>query len=160
MDVGLPVSLLLPILRSIRRSVQEIRDVLNSIELRLVGSSLLIVYEGDWDHAEVGVQWLANHPESVTGNEGERKEEETCEDAEGEVEEVEGSEVESEEEEDDDDDEEEEEEGGGSDCPCVVRLIDFAHTRLATGQGPDLGVLKGLDSLLSLLDGRIADLNS
>jgi len=157
MDVGLPVSLLLPILRSIRRSVQELRDILNSIELRLIGSSLLIVYEGDWDHAEVGVQWIANHPESVTGDEGERKEEEICEDAEGEVEEVEGSEVESEEEEYDDD---EEEEGGGSDCPCVVRLIDFAHTRLAPGQGPDLGVLKGLDTLLGLLDGRIAALNS
>jgi 1D-myo-inositol-tetrakisphosphate 5-kinase/inositol-polyphosphate multikinase len=162
MDVGLPVSLLLPILRSVRRSVQELRDVLNSIELRLVGSSLLIVYEGDWDHAEVGVQWLANHPESVNGDEGERKEEEICEDAEGEVEEVEGSEVESEEEDDDDDDgdDDQEEEGGGSDCPCVVRLIDFAHTRLAPGQGPDLGVLKGLETLLGLLDGRIAALNS
>src|SRR5712691_739009 len=157
MDVGLPVSLLLPILRSIRRSVQELRDALNSIELRLGGSSLLIVYEGDWDHAEVGVQWLSNHPASVTGEEGERKEEEICKDAEGQVEEVEGSEVESEEEECDDDDDDEEE-GGGSDCPCVVRLIDFAHTRPAPGQGPDLGVLKGLDTLLGLLDGRIAAL--
>ena len=157
MDVGLPVSLLLPILGTIRRSVQELRDVLNSIEVRLVGSSLLVVYEGDWDHAEVGVQWLANHPASVTGDEGERKEEEICEDAEGEVEEVEGSEVESEE---DDDDDEEEEEDGGSDCPCVVRLIDFAHTRLKPGQGPDPGVLKGLDTLLDLLDGRIAVLIS
>jgi 1D-myo-inositol-tetrakisphosphate 5-kinase/inositol-polyphosphate multikinase len=158
MDVGLPISLLLPILRSIRRSVQELRDLLSSIELRLVGSSLLIVYEGDWDHAEVGVQWLANHPASVTGDEGERKEEDICEDAEGEVEEVEGSEVGSEDDDDDDDDDDDEEGGGGSDCPCVVRLIDFAHTRLAPGQGPDLGVLKGLDTLLGLLDGRIAAL--
>ena len=157
MDVGLPVSLLLPILRAIRRSVQELRNVLNSIELRLIGSSLLIVYEGDWDRAEVGVQWLANHPGSVTGEEGGWKEEEICEDAEGEVEEVEGSEVESEEDDDEDDDEEED---GGSDCPCVVRLIDFAHTRLKPGQGPDPGVLKGLDTLLDLLDGRIAALIS
>jgi len=157
MDVGLPVSLLLPILKAIKRSVQGLRGVLNSIELRLVGSSLLVVYEGDWDHAEVGVQWLANRPASVTGDEGEREEEEICEDAEGEVEEVEGSEVESEE---DDDDDEEEEEDGGSDCPCVVRLIDFAHTRRKPGQGPDPGVLKGLDTLLDLLDGRIAALIS
>lgn len=155
LDVGLPVSLLLPILRAIRRSVQELRDVLNSIELRLIGSSLLIVYEGDWDHAEVGVQWLANRPASVTGEEGGWKEEEVCEDAEGDTEEVEGSEVESEE--GDDDDEEEDER---SDCPCVVRLIDFAHTRLKLGQGPDLGVLKGLDTLLDLLDGRITALVS
>ena len=158
MDVGLPVSLLLPILRTIRRSVQELRDVMNSTELRLVGSSLLVVYEGDWDHAEVGVQSLANQLASVTGDEGERKEEEMCEDAEGQVEEVEGSEVESEE--DDDDGDDDEEEDGGSGCPCVVRLIDFAHTRLKPGQGPDPGVLKGLDTLLDLLDGRIAALIS
>jgi 1D-myo-inositol-tetrakisphosphate 5-kinase/inositol-polyphosphate multikinase len=146
MDVGLPGTLLLPILRSIRESVQELRDDLSTIELRLVGSSVLIVYEGDWDRAEVGVQWLANHPASVTGDEDERKEEEICEDVEGGVEEPEGSEEESEEEDDDDDE----------DCPCVVRLIDFAQTRLKGGQGPDLGVLKGLDTLLALLEDRIA----
>jgi 1D-myo-inositol-tetrakisphosphate 5-kinase/inositol-polyphosphate multikinase len=147
MDVGLPSTLLLPILKSIRKSVQELRDDLSSIELRLVGSSLLIVYEGDWDRAEVGVQWLANHLASVTGGEDEPKEEEIYE---GGAEEPEGSEEESEEEDDDED------EDGGSDCPCVVRLIDFAHTRLKGGQGPDLGVLKGLDTLLDLLGDRIA----
>jgi len=150
MDVGLPGTLLLPILRSIRKSVQDLRDDLSSIELRLVGSSLLIVYEGDWDRAEVGVQWLANHLASVTGDEDEPKEEEIYEDV---VEEPEGSEEESEEEDDDDDDDDDD---GESDCPCVVRLIDFAHTRLKAGQGPDPGVLKGLDTLLALLDDRIA----
>ena len=145
MDVGLPITLLLPILRSIRKSVQEVRDNLSSIDLRLVGSSLLIIYEGDWDRAKVGVQWLANHLASVTGDKDEPKGEEIYEDVEEGVEEPEGSEEESEEDED-----------GGFDCPCVVRLIDFAHTRLKPGQGPDLGVLKGLDTLLNLLDGRMA----
>jgi 1D-myo-inositol-tetrakisphosphate 5-kinase/inositol-polyphosphate multikinase len=136
LDVGLPSTLLVPILRSIRKSVQELRDLLSSIELSLVGSSLLIVYEGDWDRAEMGVRWLAEQPASVSS------EEKIYEDTEGDVEEVEGS--------------EESEEDEGSECPCVVRLIDFAHTRLKPGQGPDVGVLKGLDSLVSLLDGRIA----
>ncbi|KAI0004966.1 SAICAR synthase-like protein [Russula compacta] len=125
LDVGLPGTLLVPILRFIRQSVQELRDVLSSIELRLVGSSLLMVYEGDWDRAEVGVEWLAEHAERRIDDDDEWKEGEIWEDHEG-------------------------------DCPCVVRLIDFAHTRLRPGQGPDPGVLKALDTILGLLDGRIA----
>lgn len=39
--------------------------------------------------------------------------------------------------------------------PFAVKLIDFAHTRLTPGQGPDEGVLKGFDTVLSLLQGRI-----
>ncbi|KAH9965991.1 hypothetical protein BC827DRAFT_1125453 [Russula dissimulans] len=122
MDVGLPSTLLMPILRFIRRSVQELRDVLSTIELRMVGCSLLIAYEGDWARAETGVQWLATN---MTHEEEEEEEEDS------------------------------ESEDGGSECPCAVRLIDFAHTRFKPGQGPDRGVLKGLDTVLALLDGRI-----
>jgi len=129
MNVGLPSTLLVPILRFIRRSVQELRDVLSTLELRMVGSSLLIVYEGDWARAETGVQWLA----TTRDEESEEREEDE--------EEVEES--------------EEDSEDGGSGCPCVVKLIDFAHTRFKPGQGPDQGVLKGLDTVLALLDGRI-----
>jgi inositol-polyphosphate multikinase len=142
LDVGLPDTLLVPILRSIRKSVQELRDLLSSIELRMIGSSVLIVYEGDWDRAETGVQW----PASMSSGDG-GKEEEINEDTE-----VEGSEEDEESEEDDSSDE-------GSESPCVVRLIDFAHARLKPGEGPDVGLLKGLDTLLSLLDGRIASLS-
>jgi len=42
--------------------------------------------------------------------------------------------------------------------PYVVKLVDFAHTRLAPGEGPDEGVLLGLDTMLKLLGGRIAQL--
>jgi 1D-myo-inositol-tetrakisphosphate 5-kinase/inositol-polyphosphate multikinase len=144
LDVGLPDTLLAPILRSIRKSVQEIRDLLSPIELRMIGCSLLIVYEGDWDRAETGVQWLAEQAASMSSGEDRGKEEEINENTE-----MEGSE--DEESEDDSSDE-------GSPSPCVVRLIDFAHTRLKPGEGPDVGVLRGLDTILSLLDGRIASL--
>jgi 1D-myo-inositol-tetrakisphosphate 5-kinase/inositol-polyphosphate multikinase len=110
----------------------------------MIGSSLLIVYEGDWDRAETGVQWLAKQPASTSSGEGGGKGEEIYEDTE-----VEGSEEDEESDEEDSSDE-------GSEGPCVVRLIDFAHTRLKPGEGPDVGLLKGLDTLLSLLDGRIA----
>ncbi|KAI9448082.1 hypothetical protein H4582DRAFT_1898412 [Lactarius indigo] len=139
MDVGLPKALLLPVLKSIRKSVQEIRDAMSAIEMRMVGGSLLIIYEGDWDRAEMGVQWLA-HQAASDG--GEREYEGAMEDSE---------------EDSDSGDESDDEHSGGSKPPCVVKVIDFAHVRLKAGEGPDRGVLKGLDTVLSLLDGRITD---
>ena len=38
---------------------------------------------------------------------------------------------------------------------CLVKLIDFAHTRVAAGEGPDGGALLGMDTTLKLLGGRI-----
>ena len=121
---GLPPDILLPILESLREDVSEIRDTLADIHLRMVGGSLLIVYEADVEKAREGVNfWLKN--------EGEADEEE--------------------EEEDDEDDENSKKPG----IPYAVKLIDFAHTRLAPGEGPDEGVLLGLSTVLRLLDGRI-----
>ncbi|SRR6267378_5495112 len=142
MEVGLPSTLLLPVLNAIRQSVQEIRDVMSAIEMRMVGGSLLIVYEGDWDRAEMGVQWLAKQCEHATG-EGEG--------------ELEGVEEEGSEKDEDSEDESEDEQRGESKPPCVVKVIDFAHTQLRPGEGPDRGVLKGLETVLSLLDARITD---
>jgi hypothetical protein len=133
MDIGLPRTLLLPVLKSIRKSVQEIRDVMNAIEMRMVGGSLLIIYEGDWDRAEMGVQWLAEQAASATAYEETEDDSEEYEDSE----------------------DESEDEQRGSKSPCVVKVIDFAHTRLKAGEGPDRGVLKGLETLLSLLDERM-----
>ena len=39
--------------------------------------------------------------------------------------------------------------------PYIVKVIDFAHTRIVPGEGPDEGVLKGIDTTLDLLDQRI-----
>ena len=40
-------------------------------------------------------------------------------------------------------------------CPPVtLRLIDFAHTSLVQGEGPDPGVLKGIKTLRGLVQGR------
>jgi len=65
-----------------------------------------------------------------------------------------------------DEDEEEEEEGEVEDNddddrrgpPFVVKIIDFAHTRMAPGEGPDEGALLGIDTVLRLLDARIAQI--
>lgn len=42
--------------------------------------------------------------------------------------------------------------------PFTIRLIDFAHTRLADGEGPDVGVLLGLQTVMELVRGRIGEL--
>jgi 1D-myo-inositol-tetrakisphosphate 5-kinase/inositol-polyphosphate multikinase len=42
--------------------------------------------------------------------------------------------------------------------PFTIRLIDFAHTRLADGEGPDEGVLLGLQTVKELIRGRIGEL--
>lgn len=39
----------------------------------------------------------------------------------------------------------------------AVKLIDFAHTKIQEGLGPDEGVLLGLKTTMSLLEGRIKE---
>ena len=63
--------------------------------------------------------------------------------------------------EDEDEDEDEEEEENTKPGPAfLVKLIDFAHTKMVAGEGPDEGVLVGMDTVLKLLDGRIAQIKS
>ena len=89
--------------------------------MRMVGGSLLVVYEAEWERVEEGLKFLDEDEDS--------------------------------EDEDDDDDEEEEVKRPGP--PYIVKVIDFAHTRIVPGEGPDEGVLKGIDTTLDLLDQRI-----
>ncbi|KAJ7432758.1 hypothetical protein B0H11DRAFT_2297207 [Mycena galericulata] len=121
---GLPAPLLLQILELLREDVQDIHDALAALEIRMVGASLLILYESDAARAEEGLKWML--------------------------------------EDEDEDEDAESEDSEGEDAPkkpgppCDVRLIDFAHTRFVPGQGPDEGVLLGINTVLALLDERIA----
>ncbi|OCB86569.1 SAICAR synthase-like protein [Sanghuangporus baumii] len=131
---GLPKPLLLPIIRGVLKDVRTIRDALARTELRMVGGSLLIVYEADWEAARSALETNA-----TTNSAGV----EATKESEGEL--GYDSDAESEEEE----------------APAYsVRLIDFAHTRLTPGDGPDSGVLKGVDTTIRLLEGRIQELES
>ena len=67
---------------------------------------------------------------------------------------------EGEDEEEDTEEDEEEEEDTKPGPACLVKLIDFAHTKVVVGEGPDEGVLLGMDTTLKLLDGRIAQIKS
>lgn len=125
---GLPPATLSPILTALRRNISEIRDALALIEMRMVGASILVIYEADWARAEEGLRLLGQPAED-----------------------------DGEEDEDSEDDESKAEKVGP---PYIVKVIDFAHTRIKPGEGADEGVLKGVDTILGLLDGRIKEVNA
>jgi 1D-myo-inositol-tetrakisphosphate 5-kinase/inositol-polyphosphate multikinase len=108
--------------------LRQIREAVNSVEMRMVGGSVLIVYEGDEESAVKGLEKM---------KELESKDQD-------------------EEDEDEDEDEEEDTTKEKIVPAYVAKLIDFAHTRLVSGQGPDEGVVRGLDTLIRLVDERIA----
>lgn len=120
---GLPKETLEPILRAIREEITEIREVFSSLEIRMVGASLLIIYEADWTRAEESLT-------SFSEDEDEKK------------------------------DEDDESDSIRPGPPFVVKLIDFAHTRLAPGEGPDQSVLLGMDTILKLLDVRLGEIGA
>jgi len=122
---GLPISILRRMLPGICDEVRDIRNVLGGLELRMVGASMLIVYESDWNRAREGMEKLDK-------------------------EEVEN--------EDDDEDEDEEEDEVGTGPPFVVKLIDFAHTKMTPGEGQDEGVIRGINTIVKLLEKRIGEL--
>ncbi|CAL1703206.1 unnamed protein product [Somion occarium] len=135
---GLPPYILHPILQYLREDVAEIREALQRVDMRMVGASLLIIYEADWTSAQEGLKYLEEMHDKEQEEEGEEEDEE-----------------EEEEETEEEEEEDEEEAKKRPRPPYIVKLIDFAHTRIVPGQGPDKGVLKGVDTVLGLLDQRI-----
>ncbi|KAE9387854.1 SAICAR synthase-like protein [Gymnopus androsaceus JB14] len=128
LQLGLSAQTLLPILSAIHDSTTHLRDVLASLEIRIVGGSLLVVYEGDEESAQEGVRWMEERVRLM------------------------------EEREDMDQDDASDEESEESESPpYTIKLIDFAHTRFVPGQGPDEGVLLGLNTFLGLIKGRIEE---
>ncbi|KAF9528253.1 hypothetical protein CPB83DRAFT_854709 [Crepidotus variabilis] len=129
---GLSRETLVPIVETIRDEIKEIRAAYGELEIRMVGGSLLILYEADWERAEEGVKkFLADD------GDGDHEEADEEEDADSDTEPGKPPKV---------------------SPPIVVKLIDFAHTKLVPGEGQDKGVLLGMDTVLKLLDDRLAEL--
>ncbi|KAJ3723429.1 hypothetical protein C8R42DRAFT_720538 [Lentinula raphanica] len=186
-DLGLPSSTLLPILHAIHTSVKHLHTIMKEIEIRMVGGSLLVVWEGDQERAQEGVEWMREKERMIRermerGSGDEDDEEYYSEDDE------EDQDTTSEEEEDQDeafddtsypDPSEASKKNSNSNgsrqqfskpsqpsrekpkrkpsAPYTISLIDFAHTRFVPGQGLDVGVLLGLDTFAGLLEGRIQE---
>lgn len=136
---GLPRDTLIQVIRAIRNEIAEIKDIMASLELRMVGGSLLIIYEADWERAVKGLEKFGLDDSKA------------------------GSQVEYEDDSEDDEEEDVDYSEDGTTFkrigpPFVVKLIDFAHTKLVPGQGSDMGVLTGMDTVLRLLDARLDEI--
>lgn len=183
-DLGLPPDLLLPILRSIHTSLTHLHSIMKGVELRMVGGSLLVVWEGDEQRAREGVEWMKEREIKITERIRQGADVEGNEDDDSEY-------IDSDDDDEGDTSSDEDEEnvsahepspdgaGASTDetniaskskskpsskshrrkpsAPHALSLIDFAHTRFVPGQGPDVGVLLGLDTFAELLQGRIIE---
>jgi len=148
------------------RELEQLESVLQDLEARFVGASILIVYEGDADRLEDALdRWeakvarqallAAESAASGGGQSGTRSAVNWDDDDEEEEEDDEIEEDSSTSSDDDEDD------GAAADArkarrcpPMTLKLIDFAHTGLVEGEGPDEGVLKGVKTLRGLVQGR------
>jgi 1D-myo-inositol-tetrakisphosphate 5-kinase/inositol-polyphosphate multikinase len=138
---GLPPLLLHRVLTMLEADLEELKTAISNIEMRMIGGSILIVYEGDWVRAS---KVFSTPPGTGT------MEEEDDDDDEVEVEIDENGQIVLESIPDEAMDEEDENE-----APlCSLSLIDFAHTRLTEGQGADEGVLKGIQTVIDLVRQR------
>ncbi|KAG8217054.1 hypothetical protein J3R82DRAFT_4938 [Butyriboletus roseoflavus] len=152
LNTGLPADTLLTLLTSLHGSLTDLRISLSGAHVRIVGGSVLIVYEGDWERA-IAASGRGGGPDSLEEVETEEDEETESDQIEVEVDEqgeiimesISGSTTET-----------------SSSCSCTdpqprlytISLIDFAHTRVVPGEGPDQGVLTGMDTLIRLVDRR------
>ncbi|CAE6467035.1 unnamed protein product [Rhizoctonia solani] len=123
-----PRDALLRVLGLVHDKLVEIQQVLAETEIRMVGGSVLIVWEGDPKALAHAIQALDEGRDVL-------------------------------EESDDDEEVAEVDEDARKPGPVyVVKLIDFAHTKLVPGQGPDGGVMLGMGTTIKLMEGRIREL--
>ncbi|KAG0268597.1 hypothetical protein BGZ95_002398 [Linnemannia exigua] len=145
----------------IERFVNDLTDFLATIEtqeLRMRSSSLLMVYEGDAEAFDAGLELEQEKIAAVVARAQAHLEkagqEEEGEDNEDEDEDEDKDEEDEEDEEDEDYDDYEDDEDDGEVAQKVtdMRLIDFAHSTWTPGLGPDEGVVKGVKSALALFE--------
>ncbi|CAE6473331.1 unnamed protein product [Rhizoctonia solani] len=126
-----PREALLRVLGLVHDKLVEIQQALAETEIRMVGGSALIVWEGDPTALARAIQTLEEGRDVLEESDDETEL----------------------------DDEVEVDESARKPGPvCVVKLIDFAHTKLVPGEGPDGGVMMGMGTVIKLLEGRIREL--
>lgn len=131
---GLPAHLLESVLDWLIAQTWVILSALEETEARFVGMSLLVMYETSVPDLERSLEDTSIDSDLCATDEGSSDEDEWSAD--------EGAEQES------------RPKRPQRNKPTSIKLIDFAHSRPAPGQGPDEGVLLGVKTFLCLLEGR------
>lgn len=152
---AIPPKLLLRVLDIIDAELSKLETLLSTLEMRFVGASVLVVYEGDAARLAAAIERYDSKPPKFASDDQEDDENDELMDL------LDEEESDSEDDEDSDDmDGPKAEEKERRRCPPVVlKLIDFAHTWLADGEGPDQGVLLGIKTLRGLVAGRRAEVD-
>ena len=160
-DHAIPPRLLSRVLDLVDTQLEQLEAVLAKLEIRFVGGSVLIVYEADVARLEAALdRWDAKVPKFASDQV----------DADGEMDDDEDlgmSELSDEDSDDDNDNDNDDDDDDGrkederlarKTPPVRVKMIDFAHTWLAQGEGPDQGVLLGFKTLRGLIRARKAEI--
>ncbi|WWC64261.1 uncharacterized protein I303_106871 [Kwoniella dejecticola CBS 10117] len=164
---AIPPGLTLKVLSLILEEIDRLTLVLSELEIRFVGASLLIVYEGDSEKLPLAIERYekkkairalkANGPSGI--NEQRSAFSEDGSNASESDSDSQDENSEDNDDEDEEDDKEGEEKRERNECPPIrVKMIDFAHTWLTPDEGPDQGVLLGLKTLKGLIEGRKAEI--
>ena len=160
-----PPKLLLRALELIDTQLEALEAALETLEIRFVGGSVLVVYEADPERlAESIERWDARVPKFVSDQrvgEGGADIGDRLGDDDDDMSGLFSDDDDEDDDDDDFDDDNASDDGRKEDerlrrktPPVRVKMIDFAHTWLAQGEGPDQGVLLGLRTLRGLIRGR------
>ncbi|KAF9959812.1 hypothetical protein BGZ72_008730 [Mortierella alpina] len=134
----------------VERFVNDLSDFLATIktlEVRMRSSSLLMLYEGDVEAFDLGLQLEQEKIAAVVARAKAHYEREGRERKDGE-----GDDDDEDSDSDDDDDDDE-----VAQKVTDMRLIDFAHSTWTPGMGPDMGVVLGVESALMLFEKLLLD---
>ena len=139
-------------------NLSELEVVLSRLEARFIGASILIVYEGEPARLESALdRWEAKRAREAliaAAAPPDRQDDIDEDEDEDDYDEIDDEDS-STSSDDDEDDRAAADAWRARRCPPVtLKMIDFAHTRLVEGEGPDEGVLKGVRTLRSLVQGR------
>ncbi|KAG0277770.1 hypothetical protein BGZ96_002719 [Linnemannia gamsii] len=139
----------------IERFVNDLTDFLATIEtqeLRMRSSSLLMIYEGDTEAFDAGLAIEQEKIAAVVARAQAHMEKGAREDQEGDDDDEDNEDDDEDDEDFEDYDEDDEEDGEVGQKVTDMRLIDFGHSTWTPGQGPDEGVVKGVKSALALFE--------
>ena len=68
---GLSRDLLVPVLEGLLEEVKTLREAVAGTEMRMVGGSILVVYEAEWEKAKAGLERLTKSVEMVVEDDDE-----------------------------------------------------------------------------------------
>ena len=156
---AIPAHSVLKVLGILEEQIDRLVSVVENLEMRFIGASVLIVYEGDEKRLASALERYDAHAQvaSLNNHTTTLHKALAAYDSDDEEDEEDGmySGESSTSSDDDEDDGTRVDARRARRCPPVsLRLNDFAHTRLAEGEGPDEGVLLGLKSLVDLVNRR------